>query len=210
MPLLSKQLLQPIAIGLCFLMTPPCGAQQPMPSRLEIIVLRGDGETGSIRRRAAVIPAVRVADENGRPVANAMVVFTLPTEGATGEFNGQRTLAIATDEAGEAEAKPLKFNAVPGKVPIHVNASYRGLTARAILTQVTVVPRGEKAGSGRERSHGLLIGVLLAVGAGAGAGVALAMRQGKDQQPGGSQPGGVTPAAAIGITPGNGTIAGGR
>jgi hypothetical protein len=210
MPLLSKTILQPIAIGLCVLAAAPGGAQQPMPSRLEIVILRGDGETGNIRRRATVDPAVRVADENGRPVANAMVVFTLPTEGASGDFSGQRTVVVATNDQGEAEAKPLKFNAVPGKVPVHVNASYRGLTARVILTQVTVVPQGEKAGSDRARGHGVLIGVLLAVGAGAGAGVALAMRQSKDQQQGGAPAGGVTPPPAIGITPGTGTIAGGR
>lgn len=210
MPLITKALFKPIGIGLCWLIAVPCGAQQQAPTRLDIVLIQGDGVTSNIRRRASTDPVVRVQNERGEPVSGATVVFTLPTEGATGNFAGEKTTVVTTDDRGEAAPKTLKFNAVPGRVPIHVAASYRGLVARAIITQTTVVPPGEKAGSDERRGHGKLIAVLVALGAAAGGGAAYAMSQGK-QQP---QQQSTTPPASgpvpIGITPGTGTIAGGR
>ena len=45
---------------------------------LNLVVLEGEGATNNIRQRTAREPIVRVEDENHRPVAGAIVVFTCP------------------------------------------------------------------------------------------------------------------------------------
>ena len=137
------------------------------------------------------------------------MVFTLPTEGATGEFgNGGKTLTVLTDRSGTAAAQGLKMNPVAGKIPIHINASYRSLTARATMTQFSVLPPGAKPASASSGGHGVLIGVLVAVGAAAaGGGIYLATRSKQTPSTIPTPPAGPTP---IGVTPGTGTITGGR
>jgi hypothetical protein len=112
-----------------------------------------------------------------------------------------------TDSQGQATAQSLKMNPVAGKVPIHVNASYRGLTARTSLTQFSVLPPGAKAStssSGRG-GHGGLIAVLVVLGAAAaGGGAYFATRSS------GSAVNPPPTVAPIGITAGTGTIVGGR
>ena len=138
------------ALGLSILIAlPPVHAQTPLPTELNIVVVEGEGATNNVRQRVAREPVVRVEDENHKPIAGAAVVFTLPTEGATGEFaNGAKSLTIMTDSQGRATAQGLRLNQVAGKIPIHVNASYRGLTARTSITQFSVLPPGAKASSG--------------------------------------------------------------
>ena len=137
------------------------------------------------------------------------MVFTLPTEGATGEFgNGAKTLTVLTDRDGLATAQGLKLNPVAGKIPLHINVSYRGLSARATMTQYSVLPPGAKPASASSGGHGALIGVLVALGAAAaGGGIYLATRQTHTPSTIPTPPAGPTP---IGVTPGTGTITGGR
>lgn len=57
----------------------PASAQvAPM---LNLVVLEGEGATNNIRQRTAREPIVQVEDENHKPVAGAIVVFTLPSNG---------------------------------------------------------------------------------------------------------------------------------
>ena len=181
---------------------------QSLPTRIEIVVVQGEGAVNNIRRRSASPPMVLVQQEPGQPVAGAVVVFTLPTEGASGEFDGDKTIILTTDAAGRAAAKSLRLNAVPGKVPIHVTASYRGLTTRSVINQISVVPAGEKPGKSGGGGHRALIAVLLSIGAAAGGGAAYAItQQNKQASPSNAGTSGPVP---IGITPGTGAIAGGR
>jgi hypothetical protein len=198
-----------LAILLCILIAFPALQAQGLPTELNIVVVEGDGATNNVRQRVARDPLIRVEDENHKPVAGAAVVFTLPTEGATGEFgNGSKTLTILTDRSGTAAAQGLKTNQVAGKIPIHIIASYRGLSARASITQYSVLPPGAKPSSTSGGHHGALIGVLVALGAAAaGGGAYLATRQKQTPTTIPTPPTGPTP---IGITPGTGTIAGGR
>ena len=162
-----------LAVTLSFLMISSAwdAQAQTMPTLLNIVVVEGDGAINNIRQRVARDPVVRVEDENHKPIAGAAVVFTLPTEGATGDFAGQKTITVTTDAKGLAVGKSMKLNPIPGKVPIHVTASYRGLSARMTINQVAVVPPGEKAGtSAGSGHHGALIGVLVALGAAAAGG----------------------------------------
>jgi hypothetical protein len=177
---------------------------QTMPTELRLVVVQGEGVTSDIRQKSTAEPIIRVEDEKQNPVVNAVAVFTLPTEGATGEFgNGSKTLTVMTDNRGQATAQGLRMNGVPGKVPIHISVSYRGLSARTILTQLSVAPPGAKIGGGGG-GHGKLIAILAIVGAGAAGGVVAATHKSSSTPsttP--TPPVGPTP---IGITTGTGSI----
>jgi len=196
-----------IATILCILLASPALPAQTLPTELNIVVVEGEGAVNPVGQRVPHDPAVRVEDENHKPVTGAVVVFTLPTSGATGEFgNGSKTLTVTTDHTGMASAQRLKMNAIAGKVPIHVNASYRGLTARASILQSSVLAPGAKPPS--SGGHGALIAILVVVGgAAAGAGAYLATHNNKTPAATPTPPAGPTP---IGITPGTGTITGGH
>lgn len=192
---------QALAFALALQLTASSLAAQTLPTALNIVVVQGDGATGRVRHRVAQAPVIRVLDEHEKPIAGAAVVFTLPTEGATGVFgNGDRTLTIMTDERGAAAALGLRFNHIPGKVPVHVNVSYRGLTARANIMQISEAPAGYKPGGG---SAGKIVAILAVLAAGGAGGAYYALRNSSSSAP--------TPAAsapaAIGITPGNGSLA---
>jgi hypothetical protein len=187
-----------------YLAFPPVSGAQTIPAELRIVVLQGEGATTNIRQRASSEPLIRVEDEKQNPIADAVAVFTLPTEGATGEFsNASKTLTVTTDQRGQAAATGLKMNSIPGKVPIFISVSYRGLSARTIMTQFSVAPPGAKVGE--KSGHGKLIAILAIVGAGAAGGAVAATHKG-----GSSPTASIPPPAAptpIGITTGSGTIA---
>ncbi len=183
-------------MALAALMASPATAQT-LPTQLNIVVVSGDGAVDAPGRQSTTPPMVRVEDENHKPVANAVVEFTLPTEGATGEFgNRSKTITVTTDPGGIAVAKGLRTNHVAGKVPIHINASYRGLMASASMLQFNVVGAPGERGGG----HGKVAALLLVLAGAAGGGAYMAMRNQKTAPT-------ATPAATpIGITPGTGTV----
>src|SRR5262245_22591386 len=74
-----------LSVGLCFLIGLPPALAQTLPTALNIVVVEGEGAVNNVRQRVARDPIVRVEDENHNPIAGAVVVFTLPTEGATGD-----------------------------------------------------------------------------------------------------------------------------
>jgi hypothetical protein len=112
-----------------------------------------------------------------------------------------------TDSQGRAIAQNLRLNPVAGKIPIHVNASYRGLTARTSITQFSVLPPGAKASSSSGGGHGGLIAILVVLGAAAAGGGAYFATRSSNSGTVTTPPPTVTP---IGITAGTGTIVGGR
>jgi hypothetical protein len=195
-----------LAVALSFLIAFPILEAQTIPTQLTITVVEGEGAISHVRQRVAREPVVRIEDENHKPVAGAVVVFTLPTDGASGDFgNGSKTLTVNTDSQGQAVAQGLKMNQAAGKVPIHINASYRGLTARTSIMQFSVLPPGAKESTGG--GHGALIGVLVALGAAAaGGGAYFATHQNNKSTTS------TTPPAPtlIGITAGSGSITGGH
>src|SRR5260370_38290351 len=193
-----------LALGLSFLITFPPLHAQTLPTELNIVVVEGECAINNVAQRTGRESVVRVEDENPKPIVGAAVVFTLPAEGPTGMFsNGGKSLTILTDSEGRAAAQGLRLNQAAGKMPIHVNASYRGLTARTSITQYSVLPPGAKASSGG--GHGALIAVLVALGAAAaGGGAYLATHKSTSSGTIGITP----PTVPIGITPGTGTIVG--
>ena len=153
------------------LLTAGLMAQAPM---LNIVVVEGEGAINNIRQRTAREPIVEVQDENHRPVAGAVVVFTLPTQGAGGEFSGgAHTLTVITDDQGRAVAHGFHPNGVKGQFQIHVNASLNGRTGSVNISQGNA-----SGGGGAAAAHGgvsgKLIAVLVVVAAAAAAGGAWA------------------------------------
>ena len=201
-----------LALGLSFLMAFSVLPAQTLPTQLNIVVVQGEGAINNARQRVTREPIVRIEDENHRPIAGAAVVFTLPTQGATGQFgNGSQNLTIMTDKQGQAVAHGLKLNGLPGNVPIQVNVSFRGLTARTVITEISVLPPGAKASAnaGTGGGHGALIAVLVVLGAAAAGGGAYFATHKSGSSP--TTPTPPPPAVnPIGITAGTGTIVGGH
>jgi hypothetical protein len=162
-----------LALFLAFWLVSAFG-QAPM---LNLVIVEGDGQINNIRQRTAREPVVQVEDENHKPVAGAVVVFTTPSRGATAAFaNGSHTLTATTDAAGRAVGRGLTPNTARGEFQIHVTASYRGQSANADIKQTNAVVTA--AGTAATAAgHGKLIAVLAVVGAAAAGGIAYAVSQ---------------------------------
>lgn len=207
----SKYVFRSLGFGICFpaffLFASEALHAQVVPTELNIIVVQGEGTINHVRQDASTDPVIQIQDQNHSAVAGATVTFTLPTEGATGHFgNGGKMLVVTTDAQGKAAAAGLKVNEYPGKLVIHIDVTYRGLSARTNVTQFDEGPPvPEKVSSGH--GHSKLIIVLAIVGAAAGGGAYFATH--KNGSAASSNSGTtITPPAAIGLTPGSPTITG--
>lgn len=171
-----------------------------VPSSIQLLVIEGEGAINRLGQRAAREPIVEVQDQNKRPLAGAAIVFTLPTQGPSGEFsNGSKTLTVLTDEQGRASASGLRVNSLSGKLQIHVNASFKGQTARTMITQFNMAVPGAKSGHG----SGKTIAILALIGAAVAGGVIAATQRGGNNSSTGSTSGS---SSSISITPGTGTV----
>ncbi len=146
----------------------PASAQvAPM---LNLVVLEGEGATNNIRQRTAREPIVQVEDENHKPVAGAIVVFTLPSNGAGGTFaNGARTLSMVSDSKGQAVARGFHPNGSKGQFQIRVSATFQGLVAASIAihqTNAVLTASGAASGGGVSAKVIAVIAVIAAAGAG--------------------------------------------
>lgn len=174
-------------------------AQAQVAPMLNLVVIEGDGAINNVRQRTAREPIVQVQDENRRPVAGAIVTFTLPSRGASGVFaNGSQTLTVATDQQGQAVARGLRPNGVKGQMQIRVNASHNGQTTSTNILQTNAVMAAAGAAAGGV--SGKLIAVLVVVGAAAAGGALYATRSGNGSTP---PPPGVS---ATTVLAGNGSV----
>jgi hypothetical protein len=178
----------------------PFAAAQVAPQvapMLNLVVVEGEGAINNIRQRTAREPVVQVQDENHKPVAGAVVVFTLPSRGPGALFaNGSRTLTVVTDNQGQAVARGLRPTGGKGQYQIRVNASANGLTASANINQTNAVTAAAAGAAGAGISA-KLIAVIAIAGAAAAGGAVYATRGG-----------GASAATAAGtvITPGSGSV----
>lgn len=169
------------AIGLACVMglssAPAAAAAQAQEvGKLNIVILEGEGAINNIRQRTAREPIVQVEDENHRPIAGAVVLFSLPDRGASGVFaNGQTSMAVTTDAQGRAVATGLRPNNVQGDFQIRVHASYQGKTASTSITQSNAIAAAAVAAGG---VSGKTIGILIAIAGAAAAGGAIAATRG--------------------------------
>jgi len=112
------------------------GQDATQSSGLIIAILDGEGALNDIRQRTAREPIVQVEDRNHKPVAGAVVLFTLPSSGPSGAFaGGVQTFSTVTDSAGRAVAHGLQPNNVSGSYSIHVRVTYNGSTSETDIHQ---------------------------------------------------------------------------
>jgi hypothetical protein len=190
-----------LSVLLALLISVPVWPAVAAPAELNIVIVEGEGATNNIRQRTAREPIVQVEDENHKPIAGAVVVFTLPTQGAGGTFaGGAHTLTVVTNSQGQAVARGFHPNGVQGQYQMRVNASFQGQTANANINQANgAAAAGAAAAAG---ISGKLIAVIVIVGAAAAAGgIVAATRSG-----GNSSGGPATIAAGVTITPGTGAV----
>ena len=142
---------------------------------LNLIVVEGEGAINNIRQRTARETIVQVEDENRKPVAGAVVVFTLPNQGAGGTFaNGAQTLTVTTEAQGRAVAQGLRVNRLAGQWQMRVNASLGNRTGSVTVTQTNAVA-GAAAGGAAGAAAGIsakTIAIIAAVAGAAGGAVA--------------------------------------
>jgi|SRR5215471_4960495 len=175
-------------------------APPQVPPMLNLVVIEGDGAINNIRQRTAREPIVEVQDQNHKPVAGAVVTFTLPGRGASGVFaNGSQTLTVTADQQGRAIARGLRPNTVKGQVQIHVNASFQGQVAVATITQTNAIIGAVAGTAAAGAISGKLIAVLAVVGAAAAGGTVYATTRGGNSNS--------TTAPPTTISPGGGTVA---
>ncbi len=167
-------------------------AAQVRQERLRIRVLDGQGAINSIRDRHGRDIAVRVEDDDHRPLAGAVVTFQAPDMGPSGVFAaGERSVVVHTDSDGAAIARALRSNNIAGAYQIRVTASHEGETATALIDQTNVAP----VRSGSNAKKLMVLGII----AGAAAGGALAASRGGNGQAAVSP---ATPAAQAPPSPG--------
>ncbi len=95
------------------------------PKSLFITIIQGEGALNDIRTRTAREPIVQVDDENHKPVAGALVIFSLDKSGSSyANFGGMSSISVHTDAAGRAFASGFKITQRKGSYNIHVHASY--------------------------------------------------------------------------------------
>jgi hypothetical protein len=155
------------------------GQEKPSGGQLRIVILEGEGAINNIRQRTAREPIVQVEDENRKPVAGAMVLFTLPDSGPGAVFpNGSKTLITYTDPKGQAKAKGLKPNSIAGAYQIAVNVTSQGMKASALIGQTNILTAAAAAGGISAK----LIAILAIAGGAAAAG-AIAATSGGNNSP---------------------------
>jgi hypothetical protein len=184
-----------ISLSLCWLLLQSLthASQAPQVTALKIVVLEGEGAVNNIKQRTAREPIVQVEDENHKPVAGALVLFTLPDSGPSGVFpGGSKTLMVYTDAQGRAAGKGLQPNKNAGQYQIAVNATYKGLTTSTTISQSNVLV-GAAAAAG---ISGKLLAILAIAGGAAVAGAIAATR------------GNTTPVPPTTITPGTPSVSG--
>jgi hypothetical protein len=110
------------------------------PMMLHITILEGEDSLNNIRERTAREPIVQVEDENHKPVAGALILFSIQNSGpgAGASFNGASTLSVTTGADGRAVAHGLTPNATAGSYTIAVTATLGALTATAVIHQSNV------------------------------------------------------------------------
>lgn len=162
-------------------------------------VVEGDGAIINIKSHINPVAAVQVVDDNNKPIAGALVVFFLPSQGPGGTFaNGTRNLQVTSDRNGRAAAAGIAPNSQTGEFEIRASASYQGSSANATITQTNVSGTSASSTGGGISKKGLLIILLVAGGV---AGGVLAAR-------GGSSSSAQNTNTGITITPGTPTVGG--
>jgi hypothetical protein len=145
-------------------------AQAPAePNRMFIQILDGEGVSNDIRSRTAREPIVQIEDENHKPIAGAVVIFSTPNSGPSAIFsNGLTSFKTTTGADGRAAAEGLKPNSVTGAFQIQVSATFGTLSSVAVINQTNTGKASSTHARETPIKHGLPIKAIAIVGAIAG------------------------------------------
>jgi hypothetical protein len=157
-----------------FVSFPDClFAEAPPAPQLQITILEGEGALNNIKQQTAREPIVQVQDENHKPVAGALVIFTLPQSGPSGTFaDGSTVFQEQTDAMGRVTTSEISPNKVIGKYQIQVDAKYHGLSAHASVNQQNYMGSNISTVSTAGHAAFPIKAVLIVAALGAGAAVA--------------------------------------
>src|SRR5262249_37735706 len=125
-------------------------SQQPQQPDLglRVLVIQGNGAQNVVLRNLPVPLAVRVVDRENHPVVRAVVEFTAPESGPSGDFaNASNAISLLTDEDGIAIAEPIHANQIEGLYQIQIQASFLGETAN---TYARITNTGRKMSFGNK------------------------------------------------------------
>ena len=168
---------------------------------LQITVLKGMDGRNSIKSRIGIPIEIEVRDNQGKSVAGAQIIFTLPSFGASGSFpGGQLTARTTSGPDGHAVMSGFVPNDIEGRFNIKVTADSGTLSGAAVVPEVNVA----MLESDKPKSHKSLW-ILLAVGA-AGGIAAGVLGGGK----GGSTPAPAPVPPVVTVTPGAVSVGGPR
>lgn len=164
--------------------TAALAASPAVPKALFIEIIEGEGELNDIRARTAREPIVEVQDENHRPVAGALVLFTADPSGSTRlvNFSGSPSLSVRTGPDGRATANGFRTTKNTGEVRILVKAVLGGVTAETVLHQRNIASASRLQRS--LTSHPRLLAAAAGVGAVVAIVVILNHKDGATIQPG--------------------------
>jgi hypothetical protein len=79
--------------------------------------------------------AVTVIDAHGNRVGDTPVTFTAPAVGASGSFDGRRSVTVRTDSSGIAVAPPFSANGQPGGYIVEATAGHARAAAFALVNR---------------------------------------------------------------------------
>jgi len=139
--LVAVLLLRPLEMIAAAPLAPP---PAPQPAMLQINILEGEGALNNIRARTAREPIVEVQDENHKPVAGALIFFTIRSTGAGGTFNGSASTSLYTDANGQAVAHGFMPNFKTGKYVIEVTAVVGAVTAFILIHETNIRGAGDR------------------------------------------------------------------
>ncbi len=149
----------------CVIAQAPAAVAQAAPKALFIDIIEGEGELNDVRARTAREPIVQVNDENHKPVAGALVLFSIETNSKAplANFSGARSLSVRTGSDGRATANGYQVTGLAGQVRIIVHAVVGGAAADAVIHQ-TNFAKGSRLSRGVTH-HKLLLGTGAVLGA---------------------------------------------
>jgi hypothetical protein len=124
---------------------------QGAQSGLRIVIVAGDGAVNVIAKNHAPPRQIiiRVLDEAGKPVNEAIAFFQMPpAKDPGGTIVGQSAVSRLTDSAGLAKIT-FEPNRLPGTFEVEVTVRSQGHSSSAVITQINV--QSAVSAGGRDR-----------------------------------------------------------
>jgi len=132
-----------VVLGLSCLLVRTAAAQETPKPGLKVTVTSGDGLIHNLRDPKPQSVVVKVTGADGLPVSGAVVFFQLPDPATpSGAFREEETseettmLTRQTNAEGNAVARGLRPNAMPGKWVIRTKVTHLGTTVDIEIPQI--------------------------------------------------------------------------